>query len=651
MESTIKAAWQTFQITGNCNETAVAPPVLRSWARCRALGLTATTQPICIATNHNPSDEALVSLARPYLEDLYQGIEGSGLLVVLANPSLTLITAISDEALSDSVAHHGLAVGVTVSEASIGTMAINLAHRETLPCQTSGAEHFLERFHHFACSAAPLFDVQGQTVGILGVICPATAAHPHTLGMVIATAQAIHNQLRNNQLLTETNNHLAELNAAIEAMSEGLLILDQHGRISKMNSRAGQMLHLVPRSVSGRLFNELLELPSELVLALEQRGEINDQELIFTGRKGPIATISTLRPIWDRSKHHLGSLLVLRPTESVQRLLQRVGGAQARFTFADIVGETPLMQTAVRQARIAARSNAPVLIQGETGVGKQLFAHAIHNGGNRATGPFISLDCNAISRSLILGELLGYAADQRTAPSNSGQLGKLELAHGGTLMIEDITALPLEAQTSLLRVIETQHLIRVGGQRAVPIDVRVIALSSRDLQHEVDEGRFRAELFYRLSVVTITIPPLRQRGNDLLILINQILLNTNRRLGKTVLLAPDALATLANYPWHGNMRELETILERLLQSTEQSILTAADLPANIVQPTARQAETHQRLHESYADNERATILQAGRETAGHLGRTAARLGISRATLWRKMRQYGIQKEQFWLPHD
>jgi transcriptional activator for dhaKLM operon len=505
-----------------------------------------------------------------------------------------------------------------------------------------------------------LFDVGGQAIGVIAVLCRSAAAHAHTLGMVIAVTQAIQAQLRNNMLLAETNDHLAELNAAIEAMSEGLILLDAYGHVSKINSRAGQMLGFSPRSAAGRPLDELIDLPAALGVALERRREINDQELLFPGRKGSsFVALCSARPMWDRSRRYLGALITLRPSDTVQRLVQRVVGAQARFSFSDIVGESTAMQVAVRHARIAANSGSPELLVGEPGVGKELFAHAIHNASPRAGDAFVLLNCAAVPRALLMGELLGYEGGQVGRASGAqdsaeGRPGKLELAHAGTLLLEDVGALTVEAQTSLLRVIETQHLIRLGGQRVVPVDVRIIATTDGDLERAVADGRFRSELFYRLSVLAIEIPPLRARGDDVLLLLDQLLAAMNRRVGRQVLFAPEALSALRSYHWPGNVRELEAILERLLHMTEKSVLTLGDLPPVIAQAftgaiagQAAGAAPRDRLYDRQAAVERDAILRAGREAAGHLGHAAERLGISRATLWRKMKLYGLTKDHFW----
>ncbi|HJZ48973.1 MAG TPA: sigma 54-interacting transcriptional regulator [Roseiflexaceae bacterium] len=647
----IRTAWEAFQASGSCDEAAIAPPILRSWQRCAAAGL--DPRPDCNAglamtpTLDEPQ-AALVALARPYMEDLYQFVEGSGFAVLLADAALKMIEIIGDADMLAAIRATGLSRGASWREEQIGSMALNLALREALPWQTRGAEHFCACYHQFACSAAPLFDVDGQAMGVIGVLGRSADAHSHTLGMVIAATQAIQAQVRNNMLLAETNDHLAELNAAIEAMSEGLIFLDVQGRVSKINSRAGQMLGLAPRSVAGRALDELIELPSALAAALERRREISEQELLFPGRKGAVAALCSVRPVWDRSRRYLGALITLRPSASIQRLVQRVVGAEARFSFADIIGESTAIQSALRHARVAANSAAPVLLIGEPGAGKELFAHAIHNAGARSNEPFVVLNCAAVPRTLLMGELLGYEGGQ--SGRVEGRPGKLELAYGGTMMLEDVEALTVEAQTSLLRVIETQHLIRIGGRRVVAVDARIIASTADDLERAVSEGRFRAELFYRLSVLRIHIPPLRSRGDDVLLLLDQILATMNRRMGRQVLFAPEALSALRTYHWPGNVRELEATLERLLHMSEKSVLALADLPPAIAQSLAAFSATPApmaRLYDRHAMAERDAILRAGREAGGRLGRVAERLGISRATLWRKMKLYELTKEHFW----
>ncbi|NTV65308.1 MAG: sigma-54-dependent Fis family transcriptional regulator, partial [Oscillochloris sp.] len=233
----------------------------------------------------------------------------------------------------------------------------------------------------------------------------------------------------------------------------------------------------------------------------------------------------------------------------------------------------------------------------------------------------------------------------------TGRPGKLELAFGGLLYLEEVSVLPFELQTGLLRAIEMKRIIRTGGGQPLPIDVRLIVTDAA-LERLVQEGRFRGDLAARLSAFSVEIPPLRDRGDDLLLLINHMLQLLGDRMGRQVVFAPDALQAMRAYPWPGNVRELELLIERVLHSSEKSVIAREDLPPTIVHIAAPLGTPHHmNLDDSNKLSEREAILRAGHQTAGHLGRTADLLGISRATLWRKMVRYGITKADFWpTPH-
>jgi transcriptional activator for dhaKLM operon len=338
---------------------------------------------------------------------------------------------------------------------------------------------------------------------------------------------------------------------------------------------------------------------------------------------------------------------MLRPSQSVHLLVQRVVGAQARFTFRDIIGQSPVLRQALHHAHMAANGTGSVLLRGEPGVGKELFAQAIHNASARSTGPFVSLNCAAVPRPLLAGELFGEEGDP-LRPATHGRPGRIELAQGGMLYLEDVDVLPPELQTSLLRAIEMRRIIRSAGTLPLPIDVRIAATVGADFERQVHEGRFRPDLAARLSAFSFEVPPLRRRGDDLLLLASQLLLLLGERLGRQVALAPEALQALRGYGWPGNVRELELTLERALAASEKSVIGLDDLPPAIARgvaplepPPAPTLDEHHRL------SERDAIVRAGREAAGHLGRAALLLGISRATLWRKMERHGLSKADFY----
>jgi transcriptional activator for dhaKLM operon len=540
----------------------------------------------------------------------------------------------------------GLNPPALLAEERAGTNAVDLALREAQPFQTAGGEHYSPRLRPLALAAAPIFDPDGNSLGALAIVAPADGWHRHTLGMAITAAQALNNQLRAERVLGEANDQLAELYATLETISEGLIFIGPAGEVRRINSRAAELLGVSARSVAGHALRGALTPPALIRQALERREELGECELIWSSRVGPLAVICGLRPVFDRGRRYLGALITLRPPQSLRQLLQRVVGAQARFTFRDIIGQSPAMLHALHQAHGAASADGPLLLRGEGGVGKEIMAQAIHNASPRAGGPFVSLSCAGVPRPLLASELFGVEGDPARA-DQPGRPGKIELAQGGVLYLEEVGALPFELQTALLRAIEMGRIIRDSGRRPLPIDVRVMATCA-DLERQVQEGRFRADLAARLSTLSVEIPPLRLRGDDLLLLVSHLLLRLGERLGRQVALAPDALQALRAYHWPGNVRELELTLERVIQASEKSVIALDDLPAALAHsgPTLITADAAA-LADSQAFGEREAILRAGRQAAGNLGRTAALLRVSRATLWRKMSRHGITRDDFW----
>lgn len=626
-----------------------APPIQRSWQRCVVRGQRPSDGPPPVALP-GEAGQRLLGLARSSIEDLHQLIDRPGFAVILADAQAVVLHLEGDPAVVALAGGCGLTPPVDLSEECTGSNALDLALREALPIQTAGDEHFCAQLRPLAIAAAPIFDVDGQPLGALAIITAAESAHLHTLGLAIATAQALHNQLRADHLLADANDQLAELYATLESMSDGLIFIGPGNEIRRINSRAAETIGVSARAVSGRPAAQALNLPEMVLQALRDRAELFEQELLWQGRRAAISVLCSVRPVWNRERRYLGALITIRLSQSVHQLVQRVVGAQAQFTFHDIIGQSSAMLQALHQAHMAAGASGAVLLRGEPGVGKEIFAQAIHNASSRAHGPFVRLNCAAVPRTLLASELFGVEAAPRQG-ERPGRPGKLELAYAGTLYLEEAGVLPSELQTGLLRAIEMKRIIRSGGAQPMPIDLRII-VTDPNLDRLVHEGRFRADLAARLSALTVDIPPLRDRGDDLLLLINHLLLLLSDRLGRQVAFAPDALQAMRAYPWPGNVRELELMIERVLHSSEKSVIDLDDLPPAIVHVAAPFAPLHSSsLDDSNKLSEREAILRAGHQTAGHLGRTAELLGISRATLWRKMVRHGITKADFWsAPH-
>jgi transcriptional activator for dhaKLM operon len=537
----------------------------------------------------------------------------------------------------------GLRRGTYGTEGQLGTTALGLGLIAAMPVQVVGAEHYFRTYHHLVSTAAPIHDEHGRITGMLAIIGPVSTATSHTLSLVMAAARAISNQLQANLYLQEAIRRLTEVNAVLGAMHEGVIAWDATGRINHVNPRAGRILHLNSTAVQGKPIADVLQLPALMAETLQQRSELRDVEVSFELDAQTINALVSLRPIVEGISHLVGYIAIIRPIEQVRQLVHQQVGAQALLTLQDISAASSDMRRVLRQAAIAARGRAPVLLHGEGGVGKNALARAIHNAGGRADKPFIAISCRAIPHELMIPEFLGYDPSD----TSKGRPSKFELAHGGTLLLEQIESLSLEMQTALVQVIETGHTMRLRSTRLIPADVRIIASTTANLERLVTEGSFIRQLYYAFGVFNFYIPPLRERVEDIPLLAERFLIRMAKDHPNGLSIDEDILAVLCRYPWPGNVRELENALERALNHSLDGTIRMTDLP-EIVRLGRILDETSPIPHPivSTAEAEREAIIRAGWACQGRMSAMAQHLGIGRTTLWRKLRQLHITPEQF-----
>ena len=346
----------------------------------------------------------------------------------------------------------------------------------------------------------------------------------------------------------------------------------------------------------------------------------------------------------------LGTLVTFQAAQSItnaeNRLRDRLrlSGHIARYHFDDILGESTAILTAIHQAQRFAHVDSNILLMGETGTGKELFAQSIHNESERANGPFVAVNCAAIPENLMESELFGYEGGAFTGASKTGKEGLFEAAHEGTIFLDEVSEIPLTLQSRLLRVIQEREVRRVGANRVVPIDVRIICATNRDLLDMIREGRFREDLYYRLKVLSVQLPPLRDREGDMAMLMQHYLALYARRFGKDqITLSPEAAAAISTYRWPGNIREIRNISEQLAVLCETDLITAADVAAVL--------PMEQTIHKPFVlqESEDPTLMNLQkRQIREVLSRAKSRkeaaeiLGISKTTLWRKCKEMGLE---------
>ncbi len=437
--------------------------------------------------------------------------------------------------------------------------------------------------------------------------------------------------------------------------SQGMLLVDRSGRVVWINDAYKRFLPALgferEEDFVGKPVAEVV--PNTLMHRVIETGKPILVDLL-TNKAGTFV-VSRI-PLRDDAGTVIGALGIVlfdHPETTVAPLVAKFARLQRdldearrelaaqrrpKYTFAHFIGSCPATLEVKRQARRAAATDAPVLLLGETGTGKELLAHAIHAASARAAKPFIGVNVAAVPETLLEAEFFGVAPGAFTGAQRSPRDGKFKLADGGTLFLDEIGDMPLSAQAKLLRALQEQEIEPLGSNRVLRIDVRVIAATSRDLARLVEEGRFRADLFYRLNVLPIRVPALRERSADLEALAEALLAEIAARSGMPQReLTPDALAALAGYPWPGNVRELRNALEQAAMLTDSLQLTAADF-ARVLAPIKPQpaALAPQPLPKRIAELERESIRSALAATGGNKVSAAKLLGISRATLYAKL---------------
>ena len=648
---TIERIWRTFTDTGRIGAEDAAlidPVVVRSWRRCVfRLNPLADFRPAPVnptaLTSILRGQQELITIATPFIEDIYQFTESSDYAILLTDGAGCILATGGDAHALGKAGALGFAAGVYWSESTAGTNALGLVLQEATAVQVVGAEHYFRALHGIVTAGAPIHDVRGRIIGVLGMVGSVETATSHTLALVMAAARAVGNQLQANWSLEEANQHLSEVNTIVGAITEGVIVWNQQGEIRHVNAQAGEMLQINARAAVGRMLVDVLTLPGEVRAAIEQGDELHDVELTLTTIGGRVRCLLTLRPIYEAGSQPVSYVALLSPIEHVRQIAQQQYGAQTSLSFEDSQADSSGMRRVVRQARTAARGLAPVLVRGEGGVGKNLLARAIHNDGPRAGRPFIDINCQAIPHELMPREILGHEQDTNTR----GQPSKFELAEGGTLLLDQIENLSLELQAALLHVIETRHVTRLGSSTPISVDVRIIATTTINLEEVVAQGSFLSHLYYRFGVFKIDLPALRERVEDIPLLAERFLARQTARESRAMWIEDEAVVALSRYPWPGNVRELESVLERAMNQCRDGVIRTADLPEAV--RNGRVLTGNHPLAQpvvSVSEAEREAILRAGWACQGRTTEMARLLGIGRSTLWRKMKALDISPAGF-----
>lgn len=609
----------------------VAAVVSRSWQRCLAAGLAPVGRlqtPLQLSASQvaraSDRQSELVAHARPVMEYLHTQTLGSGSMVILADDRGILLQTLGDTDFLGRAERVALMQGASWHEFQRGTNAIGTAIAENAPVVVHGPEHFLERNDFLTCAAAPVTAPDGRLLGVLDISSDHRGRHPHTFGLVRAAAQMIENRLfeaRHGDSMRLRFHPLAE---GIGTVAEGVVALTEDGWISGANRVGLSLLGLCPADLGA--------------IPITQVFQIRATDLVGWGRLRPGEAMPVFRNNGERI------FLRVEPGRGTRRILvpSQPEGESRTDALEHLNTGDAAMKAAVEKARRVVGKSIALLLQGESGVGKEIFAKACHDSGAHRSRPFVAVNCATLPENLIEAELFGYAPGAFSGARKEGYPGRIRSANGGTLFLDEIGDMPLAQQARLLRVLQEREVIPVGGSEPIAVDFSLICATHRNLKTEMAAGRFRADLYYRINGLTLILPPLRERS-DFAALTLRILgeLSPERRL----CLNDEVVSAFARFSWPGNLRQLVNALRTAcaLTNDDEGTIRWEHLPDDLIDELRHAARSMNATALNLPQEENLQALSAAAITraidvsAGNMSEAARRLGISRNTLYRRLK--------------
>lgn len=656
-----KKAWEQYLEKDVLDPRLVRDAVAHSWQRCRDLQVNPQSllrdeaEQEHLLEQRRQEKETLIRIAQPFMRDLGYFLTGSDFQVVLTDESGLLLEVIGNRRIVSRTREVHLCPGANWSEAQRGTNAIGTALVERTPVQIFAWEHFREENQFLTCSAAPIFDPEGRILGVIDVSGDCRQANPHTLGMVVAVVRAIENQLSLEQAKRELHVASRYANVLMHGVADGLIAVNSQGIITEINARGGQILGINPLLVKGSPLERICQGNAPILQVIRSGKEYENQEIVINSTGKRIQ--SSASPVRDDTGDIVGAVAFFREVQERSTTRRNPVFYSHHSSFDDIVGESVAMNAAKEWAGLASSCSSTVLLLGESGTGKEIFANAIHSASSRSRAPFLAINCAAMPETLIESELFGYTDGSFTGAKKGGQAGKFELASGGTIFLDEIGEMSMIMQAKLLRVLQERTIQRIGSSRDIDVDIRIIAATHRDLNKEVEAGRFREDLYYRVAVLEVKIPPLRERIEDIPLLVRCLIRKICMRLERPPLeIAEDGIQKLSAYSWPGNVREMENILERAIVGMRGGTYLKAenvDLPHSSPQRVREESvgsipesplKISQRPLRSLREVEKQAIAEALCFCGGNIKKAAAHLGIARNTLYRKMEDFHLLAE-------
>ena len=628
-------------IAGELLPDKLLPEIIRrSWQRCvdRGVNVGRQVREIPVLSSRalpefRERSRRLIDHAEPVMEQLYNEIIGTSSVVVLTDATGVVLHSVGDPDFVEKAQQVTLQPGGIWTEEAYGTNAIGTALIEQVPVSVHSSEHFIAVNQFLTCSASPIFDPLGRMLGALNVSSDSSAYQRHTMASVRMSAQMIENQFFAHECNNEILIHFHLRPEFIGTLYEGIAVFSLDGRFVAGNRSALVQLGLNRYDAEKRTISSIFDLT---LSGMFEQARVLPQPIIRLRLRSGVEVFGRVK--FGASVSPITYLPICRPNAPWRITgTESVSCALAALDLGD-----PTMGAAIRKASKIIGHDIPLMIEGESGSGKELFARAFHAKSSRGNGPFVALNCAAIPEGLIESELFGYRDGAFTGARRSGSIGKIQQANGGTLFLDEIGDMPLTLQARLLRVLQDRTVTPLGGPKSFPVDIKIICATNRRLRDEVAVGRFREDLYYRLNGLLLTLPPLRSR-KDLIALAGSIL-QTLSQGDERIEFSPEVLDIFFRHSWPGNIRQLTNVIRTALALREEELeITVEHLPEDFLEqrgagikgvysPVERETGSGSgRLEEA----EGIAIRNVMRECNGNVSAAARKLGVSRSTLYRK----------------
>ncbi|PKO87397.1 MAG: sigma-54-dependent Fis family transcriptional regulator [Betaproteobacteria bacterium HGW-Betaproteobacteria-10] len=647
----LRQARELFFDRGELPDGLVNPLIVRSWERCLRFGLSEygnfqsidSLDRVALKTEQERNRYLLLQ-GRPIMEHVFEQIRESGSMVVLADANGLLLETVGDADFVDRADRVTLSAGASWDENLRGTNAIGTALVEEGAAEVLGAEHFLVNNGFLTCCACPIFGPDGRLIGILNISGDYRVQKQHTMGLVRLSSLAVEKRLFESIHARDILVCFHTRADYLGSPKEGVAAVTPDGQVLAISRNGLSILGIRQVDAVRRDFSMVFE---SNLSALVDRMRNNSQgscELMVNGKsiqvqlRGQLPPVSIVGRVYDETLTARGARRAEAPTSAPAITLDTLNTGDAR------------LQAAIDRARRILGRDIPILIQGESGAGKEIFAKGFHNSGPRQSGPFVALNCASIPETLIESELFGYQGGAFTGARKEGAPGKIQQAHGGTLFLDEIGDMPLNLQARLLRVLQERCVTPLGSTRVIQVDISLVCATHRRLREEVARGSFREDLYYRLNGLCVTLPALRERGDIRQLVAKLAAAEADGR--EPVRFSESALQAIEKYDWPGNIRQLFNTIRVAIALLDEgeTLVTECHLPEELfeVNPFSGSSRASPAPCDPWAaaplESSAGSLEEIGRQAAmrtleaagGNISAAARQLGISRNTLYRKL---------------